>query len=67
VAEIQAKDGPPALSGLKNEMRKRQSNFSEKRFGYAGFLQFVRAADTRGLVALEWVSDLGDYRVTAST
>ncbi len=67
VAEIEGKDGPPALSGLKNEMRKRQSNFSEKRFGYSGFLQFVRAADTRGLVDLEWVSDMGDYRVTAST
>ena len=66
VADLERKDGPPALSGLKNEMRKRRSDFSEKRFGYSGFLQFVRAADTRGLVRLEWVSDIGDYRVATA-
>ena len=66
VSELQTADGPPALSGLKNEIRKRHSDFSEKRFGYSGFLQFVRAADTRGLVHLEWVADIGDYRVSTT-
>jgi len=66
VAELQASDAAPALSGLKNEIRKRHSDFSEKRFGYSGFLQFVRAADTRGLVDLEWVADIGDYRVSTT-
>jgi hypothetical protein len=64
VGELQTAGGPPALSGLKNELRKREPDFSEKQFGYSGFLQFVRAADTRGFVDLEWVSDIGDYRVS---
>ena len=64
VGELQSAGDAPALSGLKNEIRKRQPDFSEKRFGYSGFLQFVRAADTRGFVDLEWVSDIGDYRVS---
>ena len=53
--------GPVPLSGLKNELRKRQRGFSEKRFGYSGFLQFVKAADARGFVALEWSKDADDY------
>jgi uncharacterized protein (TIGR00288 family) len=67
VTELEKEEGPPALSGLKNEMRRRQSDFSEKKYGYSGFLQFVRAADTRGLINLEWVSDMGDYRVSSAT
>ena len=60
-----ATNGPPALSGLKNQLRKRERGFSEKRFGYSGFLQFVRAAQNRGLVDFEWSDDAGDYLVTA--
>ena len=56
--------GPPALSGLKNQLRKRDSEFSEKRFGYSGFLQFVRAAEARGVVELDWNTDAGDYQVS---
>ena len=34
---------PPHLSGLKTQLRKIQPDFSEKRFGYGGFLQFCKA------------------------
>ena len=33
--------------GMKDRMRKREPDFSEKRFGYATFLQFVKAAYRR--------------------
>ena len=36
------------LSGLKNTVRKRDPEFSEKQFGYSGFLQFCQAARARG-------------------
>lgn len=64
VKALQGGNGGPALSGLKNQVRKRQSDFSEKRFGYGGFLQFVKAAQTRGLVELAWSEDASDYLVT---
>ena len=47
------KRGPLHLSGLKTQMRKDQPDFSEKRFGYGGFLQFVKAARARGYVEME--------------
>lgn len=60
------KDGEdPYLSGLKNELRKRRDGFSEKPYGYGGFLQFVKAAKARGLVDLEWDDDAEDYVVTS--
>ena len=55
--------GPPLLSGLKNRLRKRRADFSEKEFGYGGFLQFVKAAQARGFVDLTWDDDAEDYRV----
>jgi uncharacterized LabA/DUF88 family protein len=64
VAELERRSGPPPLSGLKNELRKRQADFSEKKFGYGGFLQFCRAAQTRGLIDLEFDPDAGDYVVS---
>jgi uncharacterized LabA/DUF88 family protein len=64
VAE-QGKGEPLALSGLKNQLRKRQSDFSEKRYGYRGFLQFAKAAKARGFVDLEWDDGADDYVVTA--
>lgn len=64
VSSLAAKSGPVVLSGLKNELRRAQPRFSEKRFGYSSFLQFVKAAAARGLVALQWDDDLGDYVVT---
>ena len=36
--------GDPPLSGLKDQLRKRHPGFSEKDFGYSGFLQFCKAA-----------------------
>jgi hypothetical protein len=49
---------------LKNQLRKRQPDFSEKKFGYGGFLQFCKAAATRGLIDLTWDEAVGDYIVT---
>lgn len=65
VAEIELRSGPPPLSGLKNELRKRQPNFSEKNFGYGGFLQFAKAAQTKGFVELDWDEEAEDYLLSA--
>ncbi|MBK8979149.1 MAG: NYN domain-containing protein [Planctomycetes bacterium] len=65
VEEYTDKEGAPALSGLKNKIRRRQPDFSEKSFGYNGFLQFCKAAATLGWVELEWDDDLDDYVVHA--
>ena len=64
VAELAGKNGPVVMSGLKNQLRKRQSDFSEKKFGYGGFLQFCKAAATRGLIDLIWDESVGDYSVS---
>ena len=44
-------------------MRKREADFTEKRFGYATFLQFARAAQARGIVAMDWDGEAEDYWV----
>jgi uncharacterized protein (TIGR00288 family) len=62
VESLSAK-GPVHLSGLKNQVRKQQADFSEKRFGYGTFLQFVRAARARGFVEMERDADAEDYVV----
>ena len=54
-----------ALSGLKNELRKQDSGFSEKSLGYSGFLQFVKAAAASGYVDLLWDDETDDYVVSA--
>jgi uncharacterized protein (TIGR00288 family) len=54
-----------ALSGLKNEMRKRDSGFSEKKLGYSGFLQFVKAAAASGYIDLLWDDETDDYVLSA--
>jgi len=56
-----SKSGPPHLSGLKTQMRKTQPDFSEKLFGYGGFLQFARAARSRGLIEMEFDEQADDY------
>jgi hypothetical protein len=53
--------GRPQLSGLKDQLRKREPEFSEKRFGYNTFLSFTKAARTRGLVEMEWDAETGDH------
>jgi uncharacterized LabA/DUF88 family protein len=63
VSDAQKRNGRPALSGLKNQVRKRDPSFSEKKFGFGGFLQFCKAAATRGLIELEWDEGQSDYLV----
>jgi len=66
VRDLGAGGTPVALSGLKNELRKRDSSFSEKKLGYSGFLQFVKAAAASGSVDLIWDDESGDYAISAS-
>ncbi len=61
VADLQAKGTVAYLSGLKNAVRKVQPGFSEKKFGYGGFLQFAKAAATQGVITLVWDAEDGDY------
>jgi len=65
VSEIETRSGSPPLSGLKDHLRKRRPGFSEKDFGYAGFLQFAKAAAAKGLIDLEWDDDGEDYYLSA--
>jgi uncharacterized protein (TIGR00288 family) len=65
VAELERRNGSPQLSGLKNELRKRRPGFSEKDFGYGGFLQFVKAAAARGVIDLEWDEADEDYYLSS--
>ena len=54
------------LSGLKDEMRKTDDSFSEGRYGYSGFLQFVKAAKAQGVVTLDFDAASGAYSVTVA-
>ena len=62
---VKAAGAPVQLSGLKNRLRKRRPDFSEKALGYRGFLQFCRAAADAGAVSLTWDDDAEDYMVIA--
>lgn len=53
---------PVPLSGLKDHIRRDEPGFTEKTFGYRSFLQFARAAETAGVVAMEKTDD--GYRVS---
>ncbi|TDC36037.1 PIN domain-containing protein [Micromonospora sp. KC213] len=64
VAELAAAGGPVALSGLKNQLRRARSDFSEQKLGYRGFLQFCKAAATAGVIDLAWSADAEDYLLT---
>ena len=61
VSDIQERRDVARLTGLKNEIRKRNPGFSEKPFGFGGFLQFCKAAQTRGYVDMEWDDESADY------
>ncbi len=63
VAEAPEGEAVP-LSGLKDDMRKKDPEFSEKKFGYSGFLQFVKAANAKGIVDLSFDADSGVYSVS---
>lgn len=67
VRELQASGAPPQLSGLKNQLRKRQPKFSEKRNGFNSFLLFTKAARARGLIEMEWDDEAGDYLLRVSS
>lgn len=58
-----AKGGTLPLSGIKDAIRKIDSGFSEKGYGYRGFLQFSRAAAARGVITMEWSEAADDYLV----
>jgi NYN domain/OST-HTH/LOTUS domain len=64
LVDVVADLGSPQLSGLKNQIRRRQPDFSEKRFGFGSFSAFVRAARARGLLEMEWDDAVGDHRLT---
>jgi uncharacterized protein (TIGR00288 family) len=64
VAELQGRNRRVLLTSLKNELLRRDPNFDEKVYGYAGFLQFCRAARARRYVEIEWDGDARDYLVT---
>ena len=65
VTELEQRNGSPPLSGLKDHLRKRNPGFSEKDYGYSGFLQFAKAADAKGVIDLEWDDSAEDYYLTA--
>jgi uncharacterized protein (TIGR00288 family) len=53
--------GDPPLSGLKDQLRKRQPGFSEKDLGYSGFLQFCKAAVAKNIVEMDWEEEDAEY------
>lgn len=53
--------GDPPLSGLKDQLRKREPEFSEKDLGYSGFLQFCKAAVTKDVVEMDWEEEDQEY------
>jgi len=63
LVDVVADLGSPQLSGLKNQIRRRQPDFSEKRFGFGSFSSFVRAARARGLLEMDWDDAVGDHRL----
>ncbi|MFV1999432.1 MAG: NYN domain-containing protein [Acidimicrobiia bacterium] len=65
IVKSSASGGSVPLSGLKDDMRKADSSFSEKRFGYTGFLQFVKAANAKGIVEMDFDEESGAYSISA--
>ncbi|MCB2222700.1 MAG: NYN domain-containing protein [Actinobacteria bacterium] len=64
VVAAESKVDPVPLSGLKDRLRKTHPGFSEKDYGYRGFLQFTKAAAARGRVSMEWSDEAEDYLLT---
>jgi hypothetical protein len=65
VERLSKKGAAPHLSGLKTELRKQQPDFSEKKFGYRSFLQFCKAARTRGVIEMDLDESVEDYLLRA--
>ncbi len=53
--------GDPPLSGLKDQLRKREPGFSEKDHGYSGFLQFCKAAATKDVIMMDFEEPDQEY------
>ena len=51
--ERQLRNRKMTVEDLKTQLRKVEPDFSEKRFGYGGFLQFCKAARARGVIEME--------------
>ncbi len=66
VADLSRGGAAVALSGLKNQLRRAEPDFSEKKLGYRSFLQFCKAAATSGTVELRWDTDADDYLLTTA-
>lgn len=66
VRDLEKRGERVVLTGLKNEIRKRQPGFSEKEFGFRAFLQFCKAARTRGYIDMVYDDQLEDYVVRAA-
>jgi uncharacterized protein (TIGR00288 family) len=67
VEDVGGGQGPVALSGLKNQLRRVRPDFTEKKLGYRTFLQFCQAAATSGTVSLQWSPEADDYLLTTGT
>ena len=65
MTDLETSGERPPLSGLKDQLRRLQPDFSEKNFGFGGFLQFCKAARTRGLIDMAWDDAADDYLLTA--
>jgi uncharacterized LabA/DUF88 family protein len=63
VRQGQAGGARPQLSGLKDQLRKHDPSFTEKRYGFNTFSSFTKAARARDLVTMEWDAEIGDYRL----
>ena len=61
VGELSRRDGGVPLSGLKDQVRKRRPDFSEKTYGYASFLSFAKAARARGVITMAYEQVNGDW------
>ena len=66
IEELQRDGTSPPLSGLKDQLRRRVPDFSEKAYGFSSFLQFCKAARTRDIVTMEWRDDADDYVLEVS-
>ncbi|MGB7450084.1 MAG: OST-HTH/LOTUS domain-containing protein, partial [Ornithinimicrobium sp.] len=65
VAETEAAEGRVSLSGLKDQLRRSQPGFSEKKQGYRSFLQFCKAAQADGVIELDWDQAGREYLLRA--
>jgi uncharacterized protein (TIGR00288 family) len=66
VERLAKRNGVVPLSGLKNQLRKAEPEFTEKRFGYGSFLQFAKAAAARGVVDMDFDDAADDYVLAPS-